>query len=250
VMVEKVVEEVVEEESAVVAEEAAALEVAAAAVEAVEAVEAAAAAVEAVVAAVEAAAVAAAAAEAAAEREMAAALIQKAVRAAAAGKAAAEQAQVAAEVVGAEAEAEAAGEGEANGEVKAGSGARRWRLDFRDESARGCREAFESLARSVSLSDFEQPKRAESWGVLPRRPGASSGDLAAQIETGLEIASNVKWRHSRAKPRGPRKPCLREIESRSSRDLREIDARLVNAIPSMRAEGGDKVRVRVKVRFS
>ena len=67
---------------------------------------------------------------------------------------------------------------------------------------------------------------------------------------GLEIACNVKWRHSQAKPRGPRKPCFREIESRSSRDLREIDARLVNASPSMRAKGGDKVRIMVKVRVS
>ena len=48
------------------------------------------------------------------------------------------------------------------------------------------------------------PEQGLEQGVPPRRPGNSSADLAAQIEIapeiemGLEIASNVKWRHSQA----------------------------------------------------
>ena len=57
-------------------------------------------------------------------------------------------------------------------------------LDFSDERAKGCREAFERLSRSVSLSLAEEarpklsrareaePARAASWSVSPRRSSA------------------------------------------------------------------------------
>lgn len=100
----------------------------------------------------------------------------------------------------------------------------------------------ESHRRTLDFSDEGRPKlsrgregepvRAASWSVSPRRSNmrdAESGQTHYHSDEDLtrtslgEISSNVKWRNSQAKPRGPRKPRVTSITPR-------IDQKVVNVV--------------------